>query len=540
MQRSTAPTSCTHNGSGKANPPFPSQQLCVLALCRICEPIAFMSIFPYVYYMILSFAITSDTRRIAVYVGMVTSAFAFAEFSSGVFWGRISDRVGRKPVLVTGLAGTALSMMVFGFAPNLPVALLGRALGGLLNGSILGPALGGALAQPCKNFPTIFPPDTIFDKYPFLLPNLVCAVVLAVGVLIGMLFLEETHEEKKYRRDMGLEAGRWLLRLFRRSQKAENGTLHMTRKLAVNEGEGIHILMEEEEQEEEELPEYATVDGAGPPGYQTKEGTPRQSSSRSHSPSTCASSMSLSLSGKWKGIQRAFTKQVILVIVAFGILAYHSISFDQLIPVFLSEPVSHDRPSLPFHFSGGFGYSTKKIGFMLSVQGVYAMIAQIFIFPFAARRFGTLKTFRFVIMAWPILNFCVPYMVLLPEKLREPTIYLALLTKITFHVLAFPSTAILLANAAPSMLVLGVINGVSASTASLARACGPTVTGLIHSWGLDLGSTGLAWWTNGIICAIGALESLWMEEVDGRMPQPDLTDEEAASTEALLDPKLSK
>lgn len=93
-----------------------------------------MSIFPYVYYMILDFDITSDTRQIAVYVGLVTSAFAFAEFSSGVAWGRISDRIGRKPVLLTGLAGTALSMLVFGFASSLPIALLGRALGGLLNG----------------------------------------------------------------------------------------------------------------------------------------------------------------------------------------------------------------------------------------------------------------------------------------------------------------------------------------------------------------------------------------------------------------------
>lgn len=93
-----------------------------------------MSIFPYVYYMILSFDITSNTHQIAVYVGMVTSAFAFAEFSSGVIWGRISDRVGRKPVLLVGLAGTALSMIVFGFATNLPIALFGRALGGLLNG----------------------------------------------------------------------------------------------------------------------------------------------------------------------------------------------------------------------------------------------------------------------------------------------------------------------------------------------------------------------------------------------------------------------
>ena len=205
-------------------------------------------------------------------------------------------------------------------------------------------------------------------------------------------------------------------------------------------------------------------------------------------------------------------------------------------PVYLSEPVSDESPSLPFHFSGGFGFSTKKIGAMLSVQGVYAMIAQLFVFPLAVQRFGVLKTFRFVMAGWPLLYCSVPYMVLLPEQLKEPAIYLALLTKITFHVIAFPSTAILLTNAAPSKRVLGVINGVSASTASLARACGPTITGLIHSWGLDLGVTGMAWWASGVVCAIGAFESLWLEQADDGVSPPALTDEEeAASAEALLD-----
>ena len=93
-----------------------------------------MSIFPYSYYMVVSFQVTTDDRQISVYAGMITSAFAFAEFSTGVLWGKLSDRVGRKPVLISGLAGTLLSMLLFGFAPSLPVALLGRALGGLLNG----------------------------------------------------------------------------------------------------------------------------------------------------------------------------------------------------------------------------------------------------------------------------------------------------------------------------------------------------------------------------------------------------------------------
>ena len=93
-----------------------------------------MSIFPYSYYLIASYNFTADEKKIAVYAGLITSAFAFAEFSTSVIWGRISDRIGRKPVLIGGLAGTGISMILFGFAPNLPLALLARALGGLLNG----------------------------------------------------------------------------------------------------------------------------------------------------------------------------------------------------------------------------------------------------------------------------------------------------------------------------------------------------------------------------------------------------------------------
>lgn len=94
-----------------------------------------MSIFPYTVSMVKSFGIgQTDTAQINVYVGMVTSAFAFAECASSVFWGRLSDRIGRKKVLLGGLFGTGLSMLLFGFSSSLPVALFARAVGGLLNG----------------------------------------------------------------------------------------------------------------------------------------------------------------------------------------------------------------------------------------------------------------------------------------------------------------------------------------------------------------------------------------------------------------------
>lgn len=51
-------------------------------------------------------------------------------------WGALSDRVGRKPVLLLGCFGTMLSLVMVGFASNIWIALIGRALGGLLNGNI--------------------------------------------------------------------------------------------------------------------------------------------------------------------------------------------------------------------------------------------------------------------------------------------------------------------------------------------------------------------------------------------------------------------
>ncbi|KAI9874778.1 MAG: hypothetical protein M1830_009294 [Pleopsidium flavum] len=191
---------------------------------------------------------------------------------------------------------------------------------------------------------------------------------------------------------------------------------------------------------------------------------------------------------------------------------------------------------MPFKFTGGFALTTKTIGFMLSLQGVYSMITQIFLFPFVVRRFGSLKTFRFVVMSWPLLYFGVPYLVLLPKHLQIAAVYFCLVWKVTAQVLAYPSNAILLTNSAPSLLVLGTINGVAASTASLCRALGPTISGLIHSAGLRMGYTGLAWWASGLICVLGAIESLWMAEVDGRMDPQAHADEEALISEPYIDP----
>jgi MFS family permease len=93
-----------------------------------------MSIFPYIFFMVKWFDITDDENKISLYAGMITSSFTFAEASTGLLWGKLSDNIGRKPVLIMGLAGTGLSVLLFGFSTNLWMALVARALGGFLNG----------------------------------------------------------------------------------------------------------------------------------------------------------------------------------------------------------------------------------------------------------------------------------------------------------------------------------------------------------------------------------------------------------------------
>ena len=170
--------------------------------------------------------------------------------------------------------------------------------------SVLGPALGGALAQPCISYPSLFVRGTLFDRFPFLLPNLVCATILAFGVLIGLLFLEETHELKKHRRDMGMECGRWLLSYIFRSSNITTFD-----KIGDANFEESTTLLEDDQ----------------PPGYRTTDGSPRDPSSRSQSPGAVTHSklsfMREVPTRKLPAAQKIFSRQVILNIVGYGILA---------------------------------------------------------------------------------------------------------------------------------------------------------------------------------------------------------------------------
>lgn len=214
-------------------------------------------------------------------------------------------------------------------------------------------------------------------------------------------------------------------------------------------------------------------------------------------------------------------------------------TFDAMLPTLLaSNPDEHrENWMLPIKFVGGYGMHTREIGSILAIQGVYSMLVTVFVFPIITRKLGALKLFRLISLSYPILYLTTPYLVLLPDSLRIAGVYAVVLWKCTFATMAYPSNAILLTNSAPSLLMLGTINGVASSTASLSRAFGPTFSGLLFSAGLQLGYSGMAWWCSAVIAVAGAMMSLRMSDKGGRMDVDEKADEdvEPAFEDHILD-----
>lgn len=69
-------------------------------------------------------------------IGMLTASYAFFQMISGPFLGRLSDKMGRKPLLQASQVGTLAGFLILAFAPSLPWLFIGRILDGFTAGNI--------------------------------------------------------------------------------------------------------------------------------------------------------------------------------------------------------------------------------------------------------------------------------------------------------------------------------------------------------------------------------------------------------------------
>lgn len=214
----------------------------------------------------------------------------------------------------------------------------------------------------------------------------------------------------------------------------------------------------------------------------------------------------------------------------------HTISAEQLLPVLFSMPESDAPPQLPFWFTGGFALSTNAIGGILSIQGVIQIIATIVVFPAVQRRAGTLTTFRMAVLTYPLLYLLVPYLTLVPETFRMPAVYIILVWKVTAQAFAFPANNMMLNSSIPRR-ARGTFNGVAQSSASLARAIGPSLSGFLEAAGLAKGMLGMPWWVNALVATLGATLSIFMIEQTRSTVDPEKEEDEDATD--LIQPAFS-
>ena len=85
----------------------------------------------------LALAGGASRQSLAIHIALLTSIYALAQFACAPIWGRWSDKIGRRWLLLIGIAGSAVSMILFGISTSLRMLYIARVIGGILSSATL-------------------------------------------------------------------------------------------------------------------------------------------------------------------------------------------------------------------------------------------------------------------------------------------------------------------------------------------------------------------------------------------------------------------
>ncbi|ORY65460.1 major facilitator superfamily domain-containing protein [Pseudomassariella vexata] len=505
------------------------KQLVLITLTRLSEPLVQTSLQSYMFYLLKWFDPELSDSIISRQAGILQASFTAAQFFTAMIWGRVADSnwAGRKTVILIGLLGTMISCIGFGFSTSFYQALFFRCLGGATNGNvgvlrtmiseivrekkyqsrafvllpmtfnigiIVGPILGGILSDPAGSYPETFGNSTFFQKFPYALPNIVSAVFLSVALMGVWLFLEETHDALRDRRDYGRTLAKKLGVLFSRQHNTVNYTpLHSRNKST----------------DTELLP-------MSPEDHQLSQKYPPRCRYTTRLP-----------------FRRIFTRNVCLTFFAHFFLASHLGTFNSLWFVFLSTPVYNPakpdppgfHPTLPFRFTGGLGLPPRFVGIAMALLGAIGITMQLFLYPRLSARLGTVLSWRLCLCLFPLAYTFIPYLAIVPSTTEPPSqktgplIWVALagvlFIQVTGRTFALPAQTILVNNCTPHLSVLGTVHGLAQSLSSFARTVGPVAGGFLYGLGLSHGLVGGVFWAMAGVAVCGLVASFWVKEGNG-------------------------
>ena len=85
----------------------------------------------------LALAAGAQPRAIVLHVMLLTSVYALMQLIFAPLWGRLSDRIGRRPLVLMGIAGFVVAQVMFGLATSLWLLYAARIVGGILSSATL-------------------------------------------------------------------------------------------------------------------------------------------------------------------------------------------------------------------------------------------------------------------------------------------------------------------------------------------------------------------------------------------------------------------
>src|SRR3990172_819990 len=107
-----------------------NRNILIIALIALVNMLGYGIIIPILYAYSKKFGL-SDFEN-----GLLFSLFSICQFISTPIIGRMSDKYGRRPLLIISILGTALSFFIMAFAPSAIFLFLARALDGITAGNI--------------------------------------------------------------------------------------------------------------------------------------------------------------------------------------------------------------------------------------------------------------------------------------------------------------------------------------------------------------------------------------------------------------------
>ena len=120
---------------------LPAGQFFLLMAAVFAVYVGYGIVLPLLPFMLERILPDATRASVAWHTGLIAAIYMFALFVGAPLWGRISDRIGRRPVILLGLGGCVIALVAFGLTTKLWHAYAARAFGGALVSAVLPVAL---------------------------------------------------------------------------------------------------------------------------------------------------------------------------------------------------------------------------------------------------------------------------------------------------------------------------------------------------------------------------------------------------------------